>query len=86
MAFLAAVGKFLAREVIQRLGEDALAEGRRIFAEETAKGTPKKEAARLAADHMMRHTAGRGLGAVRAAGRAAARRSASLLRKKGGGR
>lgn len=85
MGFLSAVAKFLSKEIIQRFGEDVLAEGRRVFAQELARGKTQQEAARLAAKHMMKHAAEKGRGKAAGAGEKVARgvaAGAQLVREK----
>ncbi len=85
MAFLTAVGRFLAGEVLNRFGEDVLLEGRRVFAEELARGLEQKEAARIAAKHMTRFAAKKSGSAALRAGekvRILAAKGARFLREK----
>ncbi len=85
MAFLTVVGRFLAREVLERFGEDVLVEGRRVYAKELARGLGQKEAARIAATHMTRFAAKKsGFTALKAGGeiKSLAAKGAQLLREK----
>ncbi|MBU1610892.1 MAG: hypothetical protein KKC99_03505 [Proteobacteria bacterium] len=84
MGFLNVVGQFLAKEVMQRLGKDVLVEGRRVFAEELAKGLSQQEAARIAAKHMSAYAAKKGLRAAKSAGQKAGKaavRGSEMLRE-----
>ncbi|WP_022662306.1 hypothetical protein [Paucidesulfovibrio longus] len=73
MAFWTAIVRYIAVEKLRDMGEDVLAHGRAVFAEELAAGKTQKEAARVAAKAMTRHAADKGKGAGQLAGRTAAR-------------
>lgn len=81
MAFLAVAAKFISQEILTRVGKDALAEGQRVFSEQLAKGTPKKEAAKIAAEHLMKFTAKKSAADAVKVGKAAGRVASKVASK-----
>jgi hypothetical protein len=68
VSFLGAVGRYVAQEVLQHLGKKALEEGRRLYADELARGVPQGLAARKAATLLLRRAVEQGVVSAREAG------------------
>ncbi|MGE4292336.1 MAG: hypothetical protein AB7E32_09015 [Desulfovibrio sp.] len=86
MAFWTAIVRYIAVEKLRGMGEDVLAHGRKVFAEELAAGKTQTEAARGAAKAMTTLAAdkGRGLGKIASAAARGAARAARRARSMAG--
>ncbi len=80
MAFFGAVARFIAADKLRSLGQDILAQGRRRFVEEMARGKSKEDAARVAAKFMLKQAGGRSVSGFKGAARNALSNAAQASR------